>query len=175
MAKSRWLIVELSEQGESASYDQLEKTLEHILGPGVDFFIPVHKEVMGSYTSMSVLFENYIFVKDCEDSRRRFDEIKECRYFHRILNTNGKVSTIDAQVVGSLKRKLLGLSKREYDVGTNVKIIDGIFQNMTGEILGIEDNGRKAVVRVKTYSREIIAPMPATNLVEVGQNEPDYY
>lgn len=174
MARSRWLIIELSEHGESASYEQLDNALFHILGPEVDYFIPIRKEVMGTYVSTSILFDNYVFVKDCCESRKRFDEVRDCKYFLKILNTNGKTNTIDSHTIGALKRRLGGMARRRFIIGSKVKILGGIFQNMPGEVLGLEDRGKKAVVRVKTYSREIIAPMPSTNIMEIPEGELDY-
>lgn len=173
---SRWLIIELSEHGEAAGYTEVETSLKTILGPDIDYFIPIHREHMGSYVSTCVLFDNYVFVRDCEEVRYRFDEIRECRYFLRILhNSKGSMNTVDSKTVGTLKRKLMGLTRRRFKSGAKVKVLDGVFENMIGEVMGLEESGRKAIVKFKTHSREIIAPMPSTHLVEVGNNENGYY
>ena len=164
MTLSRWLVLELSEQGDSASFAELDNSLQEMLGEKSEYFIPIHSEKLGSYTSTSVLFEGYVFVKDSSSARSQLSEISDFRYFSKILESNGRVQTVDSRTIAVLKRKLRNSARKKIQKGTKVQILDGIFENLVGEVVSIEDQGREAMVRIKRLSREIIAPVPCTNL-----------
>jgi transcription antitermination factor NusG len=50
-------------------------------------------------------------------------------------------------------------------------VLDGVFKNLVGEVIGIEDHGKRIMVRIKRISREIIAPIPATLLQKYDEAE----
>lgn len=50
-----------------------------------------------------------------------------------------------------------------------VKVLDGIFKNLIGEVMCVEDDGKKIMVKIKRISREIIAPIPATLLEKIKE------
>jgi len=161
---SDWLIIELSDLGDSADYAELHNSLEEMLGE-LDFFIPIHNEQMGSYTSTSVLFEGYVFVKDSQEARSRLSEMDDYRFFSRLLENNGRIQTVNSKTIGVLKRKLKNSAKKRIRRGTMVKVIEGTFENLVGEVVSTEDQGRQAMVKIERLSREIIAPLPCTSLI----------
>jgi transcription antitermination factor NusG len=171
VAESNWLVIELSEAGESASRAELEAALRTLLGESIEWFIPIHHEKMGSYVSTSVLFEGYVFIRDCDDSRNSIHDIREHRMFNRILQCGGRFQTVDSYKIGVLRKKLKNSIKREFLVGTQVKILEGVFTDLLGEVIGNEDEGRKVVVRVKRQSREWVVPLPSTSVREADKIE----
>lgn len=166
-----WLILELNELGESCNFAELNYTLEEMLGIESEYFIPIHSEKMGSYTSTSVLFEGYVFVKDSPSAREKLDNLKDYKIFSRILENGGKFQTISSRTVGVLRRKLKASVHKKIKPGTRVRILEGIFENLIGEVVCLEDSGKKIMVRIKRLSREIIAPLPSTSVVVVERNE----
>lgn len=165
MADSQWLVIELTEQGESADYRELENAIIEIFG-NIDFFIPIYHEEIGSYISTCTLFEGYIFIKDLPKNRDKVDEVKNNRFFSKILGSKTKFYSVDSKVVESLREKLQNSVKKILKPGTYVEILEGIFQNLLGEVIGVEDDGKRVMVKIKTLSREIITPIPSTEVRE---------
>lgn len=165
-----WLILELNDVFEDISYHEIETEIAMVFGEGIDYFIPIHHEHMGSYVSTSVLMKGYIFVKDCLKVRQDLINLNDHKIFSRALTYSGKYQTIDSEQISVLKKKLKNLLKKKILVGVKVQILDGIFKNLIGEVIGIEDNGKKIMVKIKRISREMIAPIPSTLLREVKED-----
>ena len=165
MAKSdRWLILELNDAFEDVDYRDIRVAILAVFGDSIDYFIPIHHERMGSYTSTSVLMEGYVFIKDCLEVRQGINNMHESKIFTGALFYSGRYQTVNTDVIKGLKRKLKNSLKKRIPNGTKVMILDGIFKNLTGEVIGLEENGKKIMVKIKRISREIIAPIPSTLL-----------
>jgi len=168
---NNWLIIELSEAGEKASRAELESALRTLLGENVEWFIPIHHEKMGSYVSTSVLLEGYVFIHDCDDARNCVHDIREHRMFNRILQIGSRFDVVDSNTVLALRRRLKNSIKREFLVRTQVRILEGVFKDLIGEVIDNEDDGRKVVVSVKRQSREWVVPLPSTSVREADKTE----
>ena len=166
MAAADWLIIELSEQSDGCTYSEIVTNIHNLFGEDVEFFIPTYQEKMGSYTSSCTLFDGYVFIKDTEDIRSSLLDLHDYRMFSKVLESHGHAHTINSNDIGIMKRKLKKSIKRKISIGSKVKILEGIFSNLPGEVVGIDDGGKKIMVRIKTLSREMIAPLPSTSVVE---------
>jgi transcription antitermination factor NusG len=167
--ESNWLIIELSEQADTVGYPELEAAIYTVFGSETDFFIPMHHEKMGSYVSTNTLFEGYVFVKDSEEARNNLSNVRDSRLFQGVLKISGKIRTVDSHVIGGLRKKLKNSIKKKLIPGAKIKVLDGIFQNLVGEVISMEDNDRIANIRICCMSREIIAPVPTTCIEEVDE------
>lgn len=168
MAKTdQWLILELNDTIEDVNYQDIKGAIVTIFGAKVDFFIPIHHERMGSYTSTSVLMEGYAFIKDCLEARQGINNIHESKILSSALFYSGKYQTVKSSVISDLKRKLRNSLKKKFQIGSNVLILGGIFKNLVGVVIGIEDDGKKIMVKITRISREMIAPIPSTLLRKV--------
>jgi transcription antitermination factor NusG len=168
VGQSDWYILEVSELGETASYPELVDALQSVFGPDVEYFIPIYHEQMGSYTSTSILFDGYVFIKDSEIIRSNLSNIKEARLFTGLLKMCGKIQTINSRDIGVLRRKLKNSLNKKIQAGVRVKVHEGTFQNLEGEVLSLEEGGRIANVKIICLSREIIAPIPTTCIEEIS-------
>ena len=162
----QWLILELNDI-ENLTYKDIENAVITTFGDGVEYFIPIHHESVGTYTSTSVLMEGYAFIKDCSEIRNSVFNLREHRVFSRVLSCSGRFQTLSSEKISDLKKKLKHSMKRKFFVGSKVKVLEGTFKNLIGEVIGIEENGKRIVVKIKRISREMIAPIPATLLEEV--------
>jgi len=167
--ESNWLVIELSEQAETAGYTDLESAITTVCGDKVEFFITIHYEKLGSYVSINTLFDGYVFVKDTESSRLNIANIKDSRFFQGVLRILGKIRTVDNREITILKKKLKNSIKKKLKVGSKVKITEGIFQHLVGEVISMEDSDRIANIRICCMSREIIAPVPTTCIEESNE------
>ena len=157
----KWIVLELNEYYTS-DYSEIYDEIIKIFGRDADFFIPIHYEKMGSYISKSVLIDGYVFIKKTPAIIDNLNNIKSRRIFIGPLSVRGKYQTVNSYVVGSLKRKLKKSLQKELKAGAKVEILDGTFKKLFGEVLNIDDEGRRITVKIKRLSREIIAPLPST-------------
>ena len=164
---ANWLILELSDFIDNITYKDIETALISTFGDKAEYFIPIHFEEMGSYTSTSTLMDGYVFLKNCIDVQECLVNLKDQRLFSKILCEKGKFVTIDSRAIAGLRMKLKNTLKKKFTTGSQVKILDGVFKNLIGEVIGIEDQGKSVIVKIKRVSREIIAPIPATLLEKV--------
>ena len=162
---SNYLILEINDI-DSIEYQDIEAAIITLFGE-VDYFIPIHHEKIGSYTSSSILMEGYAFVKDTPAVRDCLANLRDQRVFSKALCRGNKFETINSTEIAVLKRKLKNSLKRRFVVGEKVKILDGIFKTLEGEVISIEDGGKTIMIKIKRMSREMIAPVPATLLEKV--------
>jgi len=167
VAVANWIILELCDFIDNISYKDIETALTVTFGDTVEYFIPMHFEEMGSYTSTSTLMDGYVFLKDCSGVQESLVNIKDQKFFSKVLCEKGKFVTVDSRVIAGLKNKLRNTLKKKFTPGSKVKVLDGVFKNLIGEVLCVEDQGRKVMVKIKRVSREMIAPIPATLLEKV--------
>jgi transcription antitermination factor NusG len=114
--------------------------------------------------------EGYVFVKDCPEVRENLNNLQETRIFSGALFLSGKYQTVSSDVIGSLKKKLKNSLKRKFVIGTKVIVLGGVFKNLKGEVISIEENGKKIMIKIKRLTREIIAPIPSTLLERMKDN-----
>jgi len=164
---NKWLILELSDIIEDINYREIESTIFNIFGKNVDYFIPIHYERMGSYASTSVLIEGYAFVRDSAEVRQYLNNLQESRIFSGALFISGKYQTVNSDTINSLKKRLKKQLKRKFSVGMRVMVLGGVFKNLKGEVISIEDNGKRIIISIKRLTREIIAPIPSTLIERV--------
>jgi len=170
-ATAAWLILELSDFLDNIQYKDIENALITTFGREIDYFIPIYYEEIGSYTSTSTLMDGYVFVKDSPEIQKSIGNIRDHRLFSKVLCDKGQYATISSRVIAGLRQKLKNTLKKKYKSGSRVKVLDGVFKGLVGEVIGVEDDGRRIMVRIKRVSREIIAPIPATLLelvMEIG-------
>ena len=168
MASYNYLILELSDT-ESVEYREIEAAIITMFGE-IDYFIPIYHEKIGSYTSSSVLVEGYAFVKDTPAVRDCLANLKDQRVFSKVLCRGNRFETVNSTEIAVLKRKLKSSLKRRFVVGERVKVLDGIFKSLEGEVISIEDGGKTIMVKIKRISREMIAPVPATLLEKAEES-----
>jgi hypothetical protein len=166
LATSEWIILELSDTNENVSFQDIKNALISAFGTSVEYFIPIHHEEVGSYTVNSVFMEGYAFVKDTPSVRANILNLRDQRIFSKPLCQKGKYQTLNSWVIGGLKRKLKNTLKKRFVPGAQVRVLDGVFKNLIGEIMSVEDSGRRIMVCIKRPSRQMVAPIPATLLQE---------
>jgi hypothetical protein len=171
VALAKYLILEINDNSDPVEFRDIEAAIITVFGEGIDHFIPICYEKIGSYISTSTLMEGYAFVKDSPYVRDCLPNLKDQRVFSKVLCRGHQFETVNAYAVATLKRKLKQSLRRRFSVGDHVNILDGIFKRLTGEVISIEDGGKTIMVKIKRMSREMIAPVPAT-LLEKVENGP---
>ena len=166
MANSQWLILQLNDYNNSIDYDEIENSVIDLFGNKAEYFIPIRKEKIGSYTSTCTLMDGYVFVKDSSSARSSLIDIDDYKVFSGVLESGGRACTVNSREIGVMKRRLSSLGKRKIPTGKSVRVLDGVFSNLVGEVMG-HTGDNKIVVRIKRPSREMIVPLPVTSVAEV--------
>lgn len=167
MVPANYLILEINDNSDPLEYRDIEDAMRTMFGDATEYFIPIYHEKIGSYTSSSILMEGYAFVKDTPHARNCLANLKEQRIFSKALCHGNKFETVNSTAIAVLKRKLKHSLKRRYAVEDQVKVLDGIFKGLIGEVISIEDGGKTIMIKIKRVSREMIAPVPATLLKKI--------
>ena len=168
---SEWLIIQLSDYSDNVGYKEIEGAIKAVFGYNTDYFIPIHYESMGSYVSTSCLVDGYVFIRDSSSVRSSVMNVCESRFFTCILHREGKYQTINSHVIAGMKKKLKSSLKRKYNLLDKVRILEGVFKNLVGEVIGIEDEGKKIFIKITRISREMIVPVPSTLLEHYSERD----
>ena len=159
----QWIILQTRENADD--YFDIEKSIKQIFGKNSEYFIPILYQKLGSYNCFNVLFDGYVFIRDTEDNRRILSDLSNSKTFLGPVVISNRIQTVDSYTIAKFKRQL---KKRSTNIcienGKTVYVMDGIFENLSGEVIGVEEN--KAIVRFVTLSREFIAPIPISSLKE---------
>lgn len=165
--KAEWLVLELNDFIDNISYKDIESAVITTFGENIEYFIPMHFEEIGSYTSSSTLMDGYVFIKDHPNIQESLLNLKENQLFSKVLCKKGEFVRIDSRTIAGLKHKLKNTLKKKFNPGEKVKVLEGVFKDLVGEIISIEDGGRLVMVKIKRISREMIAPVPSTQIEKV--------
>ena len=171
MACTEYVVLELNDLGNSCTYLELKRAICNFFGDSVEYFIPIYYEKLGAYESTSILFQGYVFIKHCTLVVDKLSDLREARVFLGPLRTGNRISTVDSRTIGAMKRRLKYSVKKRFKAGAVVKITEGIFSDLIGEVLGTEDEGRSFSVKIRRPTREIIAPIPCTGLIETDKSD----
>ena len=163
---SRWLIIQLNDSIDLPEYREIEAAVQEVFGTDADYFIPIHYQKIGTYVSNSTLIPGYIFIKDTEKAREMLSSMGNSRVLVGALVLDNKIQTVSSVVIAGLRRRLRSSIKKNLRAGTKVRVCGGALKNLIGEVVSMEDDGHKVMVRISRLSRDILAPIPAT-LVEV--------
>jgi len=169
MGNSEWVIIQLNEAMENISYGDIKSAIANTFGNTAEYFIPIHHEKIGSYTSTSTLIQGYVFVKDSLDVREALSSVGDNRLFARVLMRGKRIETIPASAVASMRRRLKNSLKRKFEIGTTVRIREGALKDLTGDVVSLEEDGLTVIVKISRYSRDILAPVPATLVEEASE------
>ena len=164
MVGSEWLILQLNDISDTLGYKEIEVAIKAVFGDDAEYFIPIHYEPMGSYVSTCCLVEGYAFVRDSFSVRSNIMYINDQRLFTGVLHKKGKYETVNSHIIAGMKKKLRNSLKRKFILTDKVRILEGVFKNLVGEVVGIEDAGKKIFIKITRISREMIVPIPSTLL-----------
>ena len=142
-----WVTLQLPHSEEGVTDDVLCKSLLSIL-PELEVFIPVlrFKDKRGDYCYS--LFDGYVFVrgpyKDGDYLR-----LDGSPYVYEVLSypgTKGRIAyTPDAKIV-QMREQLQAMIPSGFEVGDAVCIIDGVYKDLKGRVVGV--NGDDMVVEI---------------------------
>jgi hypothetical protein len=163
---SRWIIVQLHESTSLAEhYEQIGHTIGEVLGPDTQYFIPIyHERVQGKNVSF-VLCEGYIFVLRTESTIQNIFRLKS-EHIRGPLFFNGSLRLVTGQRINRLRQDMQDRIRALIpEKGQRVIPKVGVFKNLEGEVLSVDQKKLVAIVRFTQPSRIVDAPINVVNLV----------
>jgi len=163
--KSRWIIVELSDDITFSEYsDAIEYQIKKELGTNVEYYIPLYREQIQDKAISFVLFEGYFFIKFTEDILSHLDELHS-EYIKGPLRKNSQCREISGKKINDfnteIKKKLRNLMpKKKQRVVPKI----GVFSNLEGEVISVDKKKLIAMVKFEYATRVVEAPINFINL-----------
>lgn len=161
-----WVAVELTHQGEQKVEDgTLESILRHDLGVGDDhpIFIPCALYRKHGRVVTIHLMEGYVFIASGLPEMVYF-ALEKQPYVSKVLSSQpGRhrmrvLSVITHKHIQDMQAKLRLQISSEIPVGAKVKVLDGIYRNLSGMVTGLDDEN--AYVHIRLRSLEVVATVP---------------
>jgi hypothetical protein len=163
---SSWVVLELTRQGEIRVEDgNFEAGLRDFLDLEEDHpvFIPA-KSYLRDGTRVTVhLMAGYAFVATGLPEHDYFALEHDCPYVRQVLSSTSTsgipvLQVIDAAKVEGMRQQLQAAVSQDVDDGMWVKITQGRYRGLTGEVVGMEDN--EAFVFIELRSYQVIKTLP---------------
>ena len=160
-----WAALELSKQGEMrVEAGDLERSLRRDLGVDGDWpvFIPATTYVKNGKITTVHLLEGYAFVATGLAETLYF-HLEQRAYVNSVMSQPGgggirALSVISNANIEDMRLKLRELVSEDIEVGTNVKVTEGIYRALDGYVLGVEDD--QVFIRIELRSLNVITRIP---------------
>lgn len=165
MSQDQWVIVELSHRGEKKDPDELKQLLRQELPDDVRIFIPSVTYEKGDHSVTIWLLEGYIFIEAGLRMARYF-ALEGTAYVSQVLTIDQKgqrhVRFIDEKQVQKIQDELREEASRDIEEGDLVTVREGVYSELTGEVVDFESGEKEATVKIKgmrTKEPEVTLPI----------------
>jgi len=163
--KYKWASIPLTYLGDSSTADSLDIELKKAFKKGKPrFFIPKFTEKDVRHEKDIVLFPGYVFVNRVDP--KEFNALNDNAYFNSPIAFNRQIAFMPEVEIQKMRRKLRRLKSHDLWVGHLVRVEDGIYKNMEGEVVAVEDND-VVMVHLVLASKEIMAKVSPSFLTRL--------
>lgn len=170
------MVVELTRQGELRADDgTLVEALQAALeSPEHPVFVPARTYIRDGQRITVHLMEGYAFIASGLPDPCYFDLERSSQYVRRVLSNRGSngmpvLHVISETDVQEMRRQLRSAVSQDLSEGMWVKITQGSYAGLVGEVVGFEDE--EAFVHIKLRSFEIIRTVPRVFLEPSGDGD----
>ena len=163
--QSKWVIIELSEETSlEIHYEQIVHTIEGMLGPETESFIPLYVEKVQGKNASYVLFDGYVFIRRTDDVVSKIFRLKS-EHIKGPLFIDGCMRLVSGVRINEYKAKMQERVKTLIPVaGQRVVPKVGVFKNLEGTVLSVDKKKLIAIVVFEKASRVVEAPLNVVNL-----------
>lgn len=163
--KQTWVTIELSRLGEQKIEEGLlASTIRKDLSVEEDwpFFVPATTYVKNGKKVTIHLLEGYVFVGSGLTEVQYF-ALERKSLVNQVMSSKGAngirvLNVIQDSHVESMRQKLQELVSEDIEIGTQVKVIDGTYSELSGKVLGVD--GDHVFVKLDLRSLSVITPVP---------------
>lgn len=152
MNEDYWVTLELSRMGEKKRPEELQQLLEaEVSHKDVDIFIPAISFYRKDNAVTVCLMEGYAFVRAGHPACFYF-EFEKSPYINRVLSRDERsgryLEYVPESAISDLRRQLQEYTVREIEVGDEIIVDEGAYQNLEGTVMGLNPAGEAAYVRI---------------------------
>jgi transcription antitermination factor NusG len=159
----RWVVLELSHQGEKRTPREITEILRHHLGSDTEVFIPAATFTRGQTQVTIYALEGYVFVQAGLPSANYYD-LEENLHFRRVLSKEEPLGRflyyVGPETVDELRAKLQAQTARNVTEGTKVQITEGTYSGLIGKVLDTFEDESATVHVTDLKSMEVIVRLP---------------
>lgn len=164
MSQDQWVIVELSHQGEKKDPEDLKILLKQDLPGDVEIFVPSVTYTKGDHSVTIWLLEGYIFIEAGLRMARYFS-LEDTAYVSSVLTLDRKgkrhIRFIDEEQIQEMQDSLREEASRDIEEGDKVRVQEGTYSELTGEVVEFETGDKEATVRILGMrSKEPVVTLP---------------
>lgn len=160
----KWYIVQLSSSGEKEPSEVIAKAIRKVAGPGSEVFAPVVKGPGVEYKNEYSLLDGYVFVKPTRDPTALLRLEESSLFIQAVHSSEGRgkktMHFLSDLEVDQLRGRLVELLDPEkIVVGDRVKILDGPYKNMVGEVVEVAGGEGRVEVDLRSKDRSPRIPL----------------
>ena len=160
-----WAALELSRAGElKVEAGDLEKSLRKDLGVAQDWpiFIPATTYIKDGKVITVHLLEGYAFVATGLAETLYF-KLENRGYVNSVMSQAGgggirALSVISNSNIEEMRLKLRDLVSEDIEIGSRVKVTEGIYRALDGYVLGVEED--QVFLKIELRSLNVITRIP---------------
>ena len=164
-----WIILELYDTCQiEKQLDTIAAEIKLLFGPEVEYFIPVHVESVGERQLVASLFDGYVFVEisGVPNVYTKINNIRGSNIAGPLKDGKKSYSTIADSEINRYREELRGrLFSWIPNIGDEVVPKIGMFRNLVGNIVSVDERNNTAKVVFSTRSREVTSDVKLLNLV----------
>ena len=172
---SEWVIIELSQVGESTDPATLQRVLDRLLNKERDVFIPAVTYVKRGIPTTLYYLQGYVFVRAGLPSGRYFDLLNNS-FFSSVLYTQDGDKTylqlLPQSEIDKIRKALQDYTHVIFAEGDTVVVTAGVYKDLKGVCKGMvtEDT---CTVLFKMRSVESVVELPVAMLALQGVDDND--
>lgn len=157
-SSDQWVILELSWSGDDKSAEDLENLLKEEVDKDIDFFLPSTTFSKNEDQVTVSLFEGYIFAEAGYPASTYFN-LESLPYISKVLtrksSSDRHLLYVDQEEVDKMKNQLREETVKDIEKGDEVKITDGVWENLTGKVIGKADPEDLTQEQMENYEGHI--------------------
>ena len=155
---NKWVILELSWSGEQKNEKELEDLLSDQIEKDVEFFIPSTTFSKNEDHVTVSLMEGYVFAEGGYSPSTYF-KMEEFSCISKVLtrksSSNRHLLYADQEEIENLRGQLREETVKKIEEGDEVRITEGVWENLEGEVIGKADPEDIEDEELKKYENHI--------------------
>jgi len=161
-----WVAIEITRQGEiKVEEGTFETLIRTDLGVGPEFpvFVPAHTYTRNERQVVIWLMDGYVFVGSGLPETAYFS-LEHKPYVEKVVSTTGtkerlrSLQTIPDTAIQDLRRQLQKIRTADLTIGKQVRVLEGVFQGLDGEVIGVDQDQVHVKVELRSLKATISIP-----------------
>ncbi|WP_457567315.1 transcription termination/antitermination protein NusG [Desulfurobacterium sp.] len=158
----RWYIIHIKPRKEKVAFSQLRRI-------NIEYFYPIVKVKKGKLLKEEALFPGYAFAKFA--IAEHFNNVRYARGVKDIVRFGTNIPYVEESFIETLKEKvnsIINLETPDIKEGETVKIKEGPFRGLIGQVLRLKKGEERVVLLLKAASMSPKVEVPISFVEKVS-------